>query len=210
MLYYVLFATVAILTTVLNGESTTSLKNEPERCCIPTQFSSQLSTSTGMVLPDGTTFTSYAYYNFSYDSNRGMVGMKGVSFSAPDQQKSNVWIIENVNDGQIYTIDEDAKKCYKSTMPIKPIHCIPDTATYVHSFTYGYGDRKIIGDTWRIQKDEAVDYVTVSRDGRCILLTDYTFFQNPVLVDSATITDFVPQIDDPSIFDIPSECKNAV
>ncbi|CAF3476405.1 unnamed protein product, partial [Rotaria sp. Silwood2] len=205
MLYYVLFATVAILTTVLNGESTTSLKNEPERCCIPTQFSSQLSTSTGMVLPDGTTFTSYAYYNFSYDSNRGMVGMKGVSFSAPDQQKSNVWIIENVNDGQIYTIDEDAKKCYKSTMPIKPIHCIPDTATYVHSFTYGYGDRKIIGDTWRIQKDEAVDYVTVSRDGRCILLTDYTFFQNPVLVDSATITDFVPQIDDPSIFDIPSE-----
>ncbi|CAF5036752.1 unnamed protein product [Rotaria sp. Silwood1] len=95
-------------------------------------------------------------------------------------------------------------------MPIKPFHCIPDTATYVHSFTYGYGDKKIIGDTWRIQKDEAVDYVTVSRDGRCILLTDNTFFQNPTVVDAMTTTDFVAQIDDPSIFDIPAECKNAI
>ncbi|CAF1239125.1 unnamed protein product [Rotaria sordida] len=162
MFYYVVFATVAILTTVLNGKPTTSLKNEPERCCIPTQFSSQL------------------------------IGMKGVSLSVPDQQKSSIWIIENMNDGQIYAIDEDAKKCYKSTMPIKPIHYIPDTATY------------------RIQNDEAVDYVTVSRDGRCILLTDSIFFQNPALVDAMTTTDFVPQIDDPSIFDIPAECKNAI
>ncbi|CAF1172551.1 unnamed protein product [Rotaria sp. Silwood1] len=207
MFYCVVFA---IIITAVNGKPTTSLKNEPERCCIPTQFSSQLSTATSMVFPDGTTFASYAYYNFSYDSDRGLVGMKGVSFSVPNQQKSDVWIIENMNDGQIYVIDEDAKKCYKSTMPIKPFHCIPDTATYVHSFTYGYGDKKIIGDTWRIQKDEAVDYVTVSRDGRCILLTDNTFFQNPTVVDAMTTTDFVAQIDDPSIFDIPAECKNAI
>lgn len=54
-----------------------------------------------------------------------MVGMKGFSFSMPDQQKSNLWIIENLSTGQIYTIDQDSKRCYKSNTTIKPLPCIP-------------------------------------------------------------------------------------
>lgn len=64
---------------------------------------------------------------------RGMVGMKGMSYSIPDQQKSNLWIIENSNDGQIYTIDLDTKMCYKSLMPIKPLSCISGLSDIIFS-----------------------------------------------------------------------------
>ena len=134
-----------------------------------------------------------------------MVGMKGVSFSIPDQQKSNLWIIENSNDGQIYTIDYDSKRCYKLTIPIKPLRCIPgtqtsnivhlwffyfdnnktllfdfplDTATYLHSFTYGYGSKQTIGDTWLVKIDEVINYATVSRDGLCVPLSGHVFLEN--------------------------------
>jgi hypothetical protein len=60
-----------------------------------------------------------------------MVGMKGVSFTLPEQEKTNLWIIENTNDGQIYTINEDTKKCDKSKMPINPLNCIPGILIFV-------------------------------------------------------------------------------
>ncbi|CAF1194769.1 unnamed protein product [Adineta steineri] len=139
-----------------------------------------------------------------------MVGMKGVSFSEPDQQKSNLWIIENSNSGQVYTIDLDSKKCYKSAMPIKPLACIPDTATYLHSSTYGYGNKQIIGDTWYVKIDNIINYATVSRDGLCVPLTAHIFLANPAVITTMTTTDFIPDIADPSIFDIPAECNDVV
>ncbi|CAF1178739.1 unnamed protein product [Rotaria sp. Silwood1] len=207
MSYYTVIAAMAILIVGLNGKPITLVANEPKRCCVPKQFSSQMSTSNGVKLPDGTTIAIYGYYNYSYDADRGMVGMKGVAFSIPDQQKSNLWIIENMNDGQIYTIDQDSKRCYKGTMPIKPLHCIPDTATYLHSFTYGYDNKQIIGDTWLVKIDQTINYATVSRDGLCVPLTGHIFLQNPAILTAVTTTDFAPNIDDPSIFDIPSECN---
>ncbi|CAF5096187.1 unnamed protein product, partial [Rotaria socialis] len=48
---------------------------------------------------------------------------------------------------------------------------VTDSAIYLHSFTYGYGDKQIIADTWLIQIDNAVNYATVSRDGLCVPLT---------------------------------------
>jgi hypothetical protein len=60
-----------------------------------------------------------------------MVGMKGVSFTLPEQEKTNLWIIENTKDGQIYTINEDTKKCDKSKMPINPQNCIPGILIFV-------------------------------------------------------------------------------
>ncbi|CAF1261096.1 unnamed protein product [Rotaria sp. Silwood1] len=213
MSYYTILIAIAICIVGLNGKPTTSLTHEltePERCCVPKQFSAQLSTSTAMALPEGKTYSSYAYYNYSYDSDRAMTGMKGVSFTLPDLHKSNLWIIESVNDGQMYVIDQDSRRCQKSAMPIKPIKCIPDTAIYVHSYTFGYGDKQIIGDTWLITVDDTVNYATVSRDGLCVPLAGHAFFQKLALVNAATITDFVPKIDDPSIFDIPPECKSAI
>jgi hypothetical protein len=47
----------------------------------------------------------------------------------------------------------------------------------VHSFTYGYGDKKIIADTWFVPMDGVISYTTVSRDGLCVPLTGYMFFQ---------------------------------
>ncbi|CAF1560981.1 unnamed protein product [Rotaria magnacalcarata] len=210
MLYFAIFAGIALFATVSNGLPTKSKMNEPECCCLPDLFSSQITTSTGMKLPDGTAFNTYGYYNFSYDANRGFVGMKGVSFSVPEQQKSNVWIIENMKSGQIYTFDEDSKKCYKSINPIKSFSCIPDSATYLHSFTYGYVDKQIIADTWLIQIDNAVNYATVSRDGLCVPLTGNNFLSEPAMINAITTTDYVPKVDDPSIFDIPAECNTVV
>jgi hypothetical protein len=54
-----------------------------------------------------------------------MVGMKGVSINVPDEQQIKLWIIENMNDGQIYAINLDTKQCDKSTNPIRPMNCIP-------------------------------------------------------------------------------------
>ncbi|CAF3372773.1 unnamed protein product [Rotaria socialis] len=214
MSYHTILVALIIFIAGLNGKpTTTSLTHEliePERCCVSKQFSAQLSTSTAMALPDGTTYSSYAYYNYSYDADRAMVGMKGVSFMLPDLHKSNLWIIENINDGQMYVIDQDSKRCDKSPMPIKPLKCIPDTATYLHSSTFGYGDKQIIGDTWLVTVDDTVNYATVSRDGLCVPLTGHSFFQKLAMVNAATTTDFVPKVDDPSIFDIPAECHSAI
>ncbi|CAF2888280.1 unnamed protein product [Rotaria sp. Silwood2] len=210
MFCYAVFIAVTLFAIGSNGKATKSVTDEPKRCCVPKQFSSVMSTSSGVVLPDGKTLGTYGTYNFSYDSDRGMVGMQGVSFSAFDQQKSNLWIIENMKDGKIYTYDLDSKQCYKSTMPIQPLTCIPDTATYIRSVTYGYGNKQIIGDTWLVKIDQAITYSTVSRDGLCVPLTGNSFLQNPAVATAITTTDFVPKIIDPAIFNIPDACKNIV
>ena len=57
--------------------------------------------------------------------DRGMVGMRGISINVPDEEQTKLWIIENIKDGQIYTINIDTKQCDKSTNPIKPMDCIP-------------------------------------------------------------------------------------
>ena len=51
--------TLLTLTVGLSIKMGKSSSDEPERCCIPKQFSSKISLSTGMVLPDGKTYTSY-------------------------------------------------------------------------------------------------------------------------------------------------------
>ncbi len=51
--------------------------------------------------------------------------MKGVSINVADQQSTNLWIIENGNDGQVYTINMDTKQCEKSRLPFNPMRCIP-------------------------------------------------------------------------------------
>ncbi|CAF4948387.1 unnamed protein product, partial [Rotaria socialis] len=87
---------------------------------------------------------------------------------------------------------------------------VTDSAIYLHSFAYGYGDKQIIADTWLIQIDNAVNYATVSRDGLCVPLTGNNFVSEPAMINAITTTDFTPTVDDPSIFDIPAECNTAV
>ena len=54
-----------------------------------------------------------------------------------------------------------------------------DSATYLHSFTYGYGDKQIIADTWLITLENVVSYATVSRDGLCVPLNGNNFVSEP-------------------------------
>ncbi|CAF3382049.1 unnamed protein product, partial [Rotaria sp. Silwood2] len=145
--------------------------------------------------------------NLPYDSNRGMIGMKRVPITLPGQQKLNMWTIENINDEIMYTIDQDLKTCLKSKIISKTAVCIPDTAEYFSSSIYGYGDKKIVADTWIINNNRNLNYVTISRDGLCVPLTGHIFVHTPAGVTTMTTTDFVPEINDPSVFDIPEECK---
>jgi hypothetical protein len=122
-----------------------------------------------------------------------MAGMKGVSTNVPDGEKTRLWIIQNITDGQMYVINLDTKQCDKSTMSVQPSDCIPgiyfffvvtssniiiclETATYIDSSVYGYGSKQIIGDIWLIKMNETVSYTTVSR-GDCVVLTTDTFIQ---------------------------------
>ncbi len=53
-----------------------------------------------------------------------------------------------------------------------------ETATYIDSSMYGYQDKQIIGDTWRIQINGTTTYSTVSRDD-CVPLTSNHFMNEP-------------------------------
>jgi len=52
----IVFVSIAISLSVPLRKSSS---NEPERCCVPNQYTSKISVSTGMSLPDGKTYTSY-------------------------------------------------------------------------------------------------------------------------------------------------------
>ncbi len=59
MLDYAVFLTLVVLIGGTIGKPTSSVSDEPERCCVPKQYSSQISTSTGLLLLDGKIYASY-------------------------------------------------------------------------------------------------------------------------------------------------------
>ncbi|CAF1425309.1 unnamed protein product [Rotaria sp. Silwood1] len=114
MFYNIVFIILVIIIASLDGKPTGLLKNGPERCCISKKYTSKVSASVSLALRDGQTYRSNSNYNLRYDANRGMIGMKDVSITLSGQQKkSNRWIIENMNDKLMYTIDQDLKTCVK-------------------------------------------------------------------------------------------------
>jgi hypothetical protein len=62
MFYYKSVVVFTIITVGLSIPMKISSLNEPERCCEPKQYSSKISLSTGMVLPDGKMYKSYVIY----------------------------------------------------------------------------------------------------------------------------------------------------
>ena len=63
MLYYAALATFTILIVGSNGKLRRSLPNEPKPCCLPKQHSSQMTISTGMILPDGKPYSAYVSHS---------------------------------------------------------------------------------------------------------------------------------------------------
>ena len=56
---------------------------------------------------------------------------------------------------------------------------VTDTATYLHSFNYGYGDKQIVGNTWFVKIGDMINYATVSDDGLCVPLSGNVFLADP-------------------------------
>src|SRR5689334_3988964 len=123
--------------------------------------------------------------------------MRGIGYTPAGPQ--NLWIIENIHDGQAYTYVVDAKLCFKSTIPLRPMKCVPgtffkyleslneiifnyyfflETSTYIDSLMYGYGDKQILADTWLFNVNETTIFAVVSRDD-CVLLTANNFIHEP-------------------------------
>ncbi|CAF1105066.1 unnamed protein product, partial [Didymodactylos carnosus] len=125
-----------------------------------------------------------------------MVALRGVTIDG-DQKKTNIRIIEDYTKNIMYYIDLDGNVCSKQSLPLKLMHCVPDTATYIQSFMYGYGDKQIPGHTWFFKADNYVMYITVSGDGHCVPLSETVFIggQTP-MITSLTITDFTEGIKD--------------
>ena len=59
MLYKTIFVTVTLFIVGSNSTPTKFRSDEPMRCCMPEQFSAQVSTSIGLSLPDGKGFGGY-------------------------------------------------------------------------------------------------------------------------------------------------------
>ena len=53
-----------------------------------------------------------------------------------------------------------------------------DSATYIDSSIFGYGDKQILADTWLVRMNETLSYSTVSR-GDCVPLTGNLFIRQP-------------------------------
>ncbi|CAF2798175.1 unnamed protein product [Rotaria sp. Silwood2] len=210
MSYYALFIALTLFTAVSHGKPTTFRGNQPKPCCVPNQFSALISSSTVGEIPNAETVATYGVFNISYDLNRDMVAAKGIAYSVIDQKNLSLWLIENIAEKQSYTIDLDTKECVKEPVLIQAFRCIPESATYLYSSMYGYDNNQFKGDTWYVEDKDLVSFVTVSGDGNCLLVGANTFVGNPRIVNSVTISNYVPKINDPSIFDIPDECKNAV
>ncbi|CAF1306534.1 unnamed protein product [Rotaria sordida] len=197
-------------TIVSHGKPATFRDNQPKPCCVPDQFSALISGSDVIEVPNVGPVALYGAFNFSYDANRGMYGMKGRTYSVIDKTDTSVWIIGTISEKQTYAIDLNSKKCVKDSISVAPFRCIPESATYLYSSMYGFGDNQFKGDTWFIEDNNAVSFVTVSSDGNCIPLNGNNFISTPPGISTMTLANYVPKINDPSIFDIPDECKNAV
>lgn len=53
-----------------------------------------------------------------------------------------------------------------------------DSAIYITSSNFGYGDKQIIGDTWLVKMNDTLSYSTVSR-GDCVPLVGNLFINHP-------------------------------
>ncbi|CAF3377729.1 unnamed protein product, partial [Rotaria sp. Silwood2] len=197
MFYYAFFIAFILFTAVSHGKPATFRVNQPKPCCIPSQFSVLLTVSSAQEVPNAGIGASYAVFNYSSDANRRIIAMKGISYSVIDQKESNVWVIENIAEKQAYIIDGNTKKCIKNSYPVEPFRCISESATYLYSSMYGYGNSQSQGDTWYVEDNDRVSFITVSSDGNCIPMNTNSFIGNPRELNSLTMSNYVSNIKDP-------------
>ncbi|CAF1083340.1 unnamed protein product [Didymodactylos carnosus] len=114
MFYYAVFATFAILVTGSNGKLTRSSPNEPKPCCLPKQHSSQMSISTGMILPDGKPYSSHdeAILYFTVSSDGLCIPLSGHSYSQNPATVNSTTVtnfVPKIIDPDAFDIPEECK-----------------------------------------------------------------------------------------------------
>ncbi|CAF0806278.1 unnamed protein product [Adineta steineri] len=156
---------------------------------------------------DGTTETISGTYSVAYDGKHGLFAMKGGSVSSKDGSNSWLWVIQSINEKKIYTINETAKTCSVSPLPVLPVVCIPELASYVYSNTSKYNGKEIMTDTWLVESQGSVTYITVTRDKLCIPVGGSVSVPDTGLSSSQTYTQFEAKIKDKTIIKVPKECS---
>lgn len=131
-----------------------------------------------------------------------------------NSQLQNLTII--INGPDMYVANTDKQRCQHVTLrqPMQNL-CIGQDATNTGSVTLGYGNESLVVDSWRgkIQQYPILDlgyHVTVT-PSMCIPVreTGGGTLGKVYMNFDATFVDFKTSIKDPSVFNVPSYCRNA-
>ncbi|CAF1240663.1 unnamed protein product [Adineta ricciae] len=206
MFHYVVYITISLLVSNGYGRSIRAAVKEPERCCWIKQYNADVLTHIYIRSTDGNVEETIGSNTLSYDADRGLMGIKGEMRTVSSGASYPMWSIQSFNDNQTYTIDEASKSCSAIPFSEQPMRCIPSWASYVNESTTELNGKKIVSDTWLIEKDGVSAYTTVSRDGQCIPLKAQLRVPAVRMISIQELTRFEPKIKDPSIMDIPIQC----
>lgn len=155
----------------------------------------------------------------SYDGTRQMVSIKGVSINNLDGNENKIRIIEDLSKGITYIFDEQTKQyfvfqvnfLFSFDFEFVKWFVWKETSKYLYSSAYKLTNEEILCDTWLIEINNFINYLTVSRDN-CFPLFDYTIEKSQherILVESLTTTNFVKKIEK-TVFDLPVQCKSLI
>ncbi|CAF0781401.1 unnamed protein product [Adineta steineri] len=163
--------------------------------------------STSVPSSNGTKETTFGTYSVAYDGKHGLFAMKGGSVSSKDGSNRWLWVIQSINEKKIYTINETAKTCSVSPLPVLPVVCIPESASYVYSNPSKYNGKEIMTDTWFVESQGSFTYTTVTRDDLCIPVSVGVSVPDTGINSSQTYTQFEAKIKDKTIIKVPKECS---
>ncbi|UJR24264.1 hypothetical protein I4U23_027231 [Adineta vaga] len=195
MFQFKVFIVLAIITNAL----TNPVANQPARCCSASRYTLKTDHTVYYLQQDGTNATKSVY-----DAESGFYAVAGTTQSASSNQSSFRHLTDSKNKA-FYIINPDVNTCAIFSNPSGPENCIHETATYANSSIYIFNGKRILVDTWIIENNDYMSYRKVSRDG-CVQIEAGYAMKTDTTHGKSITSDYVEDIIDPTIFEIPSYC----
>ncbi|XP_063414213.1 uncharacterized protein LOC134696393 [Mytilus trossulus] len=172
-------------------------------CCGPAQWEGYEGVHAGAQV-NGTGGEGRGLLNISVDANINKVVVRGYSMWNGQQVKQH--ILNDYSAGKKYTVY--GGKCVTADLPPYPapgkLNCVPSDAKLVLSTYYGIGDNKYEIDVYEFMVEGKKMEFSVTK-GSCVPVGEQQQLTNG-FADVGFIG-LTEGIKDPSVFNIPSECK---
>lgn len=183
-------------------------------CCTPDQWQGLMSITTGVSGREhGSLISAVSYLYYDY-TNQRLASLINVTDSAGHVFSfKNLVLYSGPNSGTVYKLDLRKEKCWtqKVSAPFNKF-CVPDSAEKIADFTLGAATESLPVSfyTFKIQNTSLQVSLTVTRE-LCIPVSELAVGE---IKEKGTIiitgfVDIQPGISDPSVFDVPPECKGA-